>query len=69
MRCPACGSLEVAVTGTEARVMDDLVSTGLIKRWRVCQACGARWRTYEEWDRRDVWRRDATGKQEIFNEA
>jgi len=69
MRCPACGSEDIGVYGTEAMVTDDRVSAGLVKRWRVCHACGARWRTFEEWDRRQVWRRVETGKEEIVDEA
>lgn len=69
MRCPACGSEDIGVYGTEAMVTDDLVSAGLVKRWRVCHACGARWRTFEEWDRRQVWRRAETGKQESADET
>ncbi|WP_428714982.1 hypothetical protein [Thermomonas hydrothermalis] len=51
MRCPSCGHEEVRVTGTD-RV------DGLVRRWRVCMGCGARWRTWEEWDGRETWRYD-----------
>lgn len=51
MRCPSCGAEATRVVGTN-RV------DGLVRRWRVCLACGARWRTWEEWDGRDMWRRD-----------
>lgn len=54
MRCPACGSDEVEVYGTE-RLDADLVSPGLVRRWRRCMTCGAAWRTFEEWDGRGYW--------------
>lgn len=69
MRCPLCGSDKIGVYGTEAMATDDFVSAGLVKRWRVCHACGARWRTFEEWDRREVWRRVETGREDLLDET
>ncbi|WP_425469934.1 hypothetical protein [Tibeticola sediminis] len=46
MNCPACGSGAVRVYGTVRLPAAD--GGGLIKRYRLCGCCGARWVTFEE---------------------
>ncbi|WP_418333174.1 hypothetical protein [Pseudothauera hydrothermalis] len=45
MICPSCGGCAVRVYGTVRLAAE---GGGLIKRYRVCEGCGARWITFEE---------------------
>ncbi|WP_425482749.1 hypothetical protein [Caldichromatium japonicum] len=51
MRCPVCGSEQVAVYGTRLLIES---GAGLKLRYRRCPECGARWKSYEEADLRSL---------------
>lgn len=59
MRCPSCGS-------TDTRVIDSRLTRDAVRRRRECQACEARFTTFERAERRQVWVRKKEGGREPF---
>ena len=62
MRCPYCNSTDSRVTDSRPDVED-----AIIRRRRVCNGCGARFRTVERVQMRDLMVRKNSGKLEPFD--
>lgn len=59
MRCPDCGS-------DQTRVVDSRAGSDAIRRRRECEACGARFTTFERVERRQLWVAKRDGTREPF---
>ncbi len=61
MRCPFCGHDDSQVK--DSRPTED---NGAIRRRRQCEACGARFTTFERIQLRDMWVMKSEGRREPF---
>ncbi len=61
MRCPFCGHDDSQVK--DSRPTED---NGAIRRRRQCEACGARFTTFERIQLREVWVLKSEGRREPF---
>lgn len=62
MRCPFCGHEDSQVK--DSRPTDDGAS---IRRRRQCEACGARFTTFERIQLRDMWVMKSEGRRQAFD--